>query len=112
LREPGEAGLNIARNEPKLSLILLDVVMPGLDGYAVLAALRESVLTSDIPVVLLTSLADASDEERGFELGASDYISKPIKTDNFSSHVCRSQIEVAAHATPACCQRTAASRYN
>jgi PAS domain S-box-containing protein len=94
----GEAGLNIARNEPKLSLILLDVVMPGLDGYAVLAALRESVLTSDIPVVLLTSLADASDEERGFELGASDYISKPIKPTILLARV-RSQIEVAAHAT-------------
>ena len=74
----GEAGLRIAHGEPTPDLILLDVMMPGMDGYAVLAQLRETPATRDIPVIFLTALADAGDEERGLQLGAADYITKPI----------------------------------
>ena len=74
----GEGGLRVAHSEPTPDLILLDVMMPGMDGYAVLAKLRESSATRDIPVVFLTALADAGDEERGLQLGAADYITKPI----------------------------------
>ena len=74
----GEAGLRIAHGEPTPDLILLDVMMPGMDGYAVLAKLREAPATNDIPVIFLTALADAGDEERGLQLGAADYITKPI----------------------------------
>ena len=74
----GEAGLRVANLVPRPDLILLDVIMPGLDGYGVLAALRDSTVTRDIPVVFLTSLTDAGDEERGLQLGAADYITKPI----------------------------------
>ncbi|OYT98747.1 MAG: two-component system response regulator [Burkholderiales bacterium PBB1] len=75
----GETGLRVALGTPKPDLILLDVMMPGLDGYAVLAKLRANPVTRDIPVVFLTALADATDEERGFTHGASDYITKPLK---------------------------------
>ena len=75
----GQKGLAIATRSPPPDLILLDVVMPGLDGYAVLARLREGATTRDIPVVFLTSLTDPGDEERGPLLGAVDYIAKPIK---------------------------------
>jgi putative two-component system response regulator len=74
----GEDGLRIAMGQPKADLILLDVMMPGLDGYAVLERLRENPQTRDIPVVFLTAMALAKDEERGLAAGASDYITKPI----------------------------------
>lgn len=60
-------------------LILLDVMMPDIDGYEVLKRLRENIATRDIPVIFVTALSDASDEEKGLELGAADYITKPLK---------------------------------
>jgi len=75
----GPACLRIANAHPQPDLILLDVMMPGMDGYAVLAQLREQAVTQDIPVVFLTALAAPEDEERGLLLGAADYIPKPIK---------------------------------
>lgn len=73
----GPQGLRLANLEPRPDLILLDVMMPSMDGYAVLAQLRASELTRDIPVIFLTALAEAEDIERGLKLGAADYITKP-----------------------------------
>jgi putative two-component system response regulator len=75
----GEICLRVANSLPRPDLILLDVMMPGMDGYAVLAQLRDNPTTRDIPVIFLTALVDAGDEERGLTLGAVDYITKPIK---------------------------------
>lgn len=75
----GEAGLRLANRAPGPDLILLDVMMPGMDGYTVLARLREAPATRDIPVVFLTALSTPGDEERGLQLGAADYIAKPIQ---------------------------------
>jgi putative two-component system response regulator len=75
----GPACLRIASAEPRPDLILLDVMMPAMDGYAVMAQLHQQAVTRDIPVIFLTALAAPEDEERGLLLGASDYISKPIK---------------------------------
>ena len=61
----------------KPDIILLDIVMPQMDGYEVLAALREAGETREIPVIFITSLDQESDEEKGLRLGAVDYISKP-----------------------------------
>ncbi|MCL1863409.1 MAG: diguanylate cyclase [Defluviitaleaceae bacterium] len=61
----------------KPDIILLDIVMPQMDGYEVLTALREAGETRDIPVIFITSLDQESDEEKGLRLGAVDYISKP-----------------------------------
>ena len=72
----GAEGLRVAGGDPKPDLILLDVSMPSMDGYEVLARLRENALTRDIPIIFLTARADATDEERGLELGAADYIAK------------------------------------
>ena len=74
----GEAGLRVANQQPKPDLILLDVMMPGMDGYTVLARLRDNPITCDIPVVFLTAMSASGDEERGLLLGAADYITKPI----------------------------------
>jgi len=75
----GRLALRYAEQEPQPDLILLDVMMPGMDGYEVLGCLREAPKTRDIPVIFLTALDDARDEERGLESGAADYIAKPVK---------------------------------
>ena len=88
----GESALRVAASQPKPDLVLLDVMMPGMDGYAVLARLRENPETCDIPVMFLTALAEADDEERGLHLGAADYITKPIKPAVVLARV-RSQLQ-------------------
>ena len=59
-------------------LILLDVVMPGMNGFDVIKKLKESDETKDIPVIFASGATDNSDERRGLELGAIDYIRKPF----------------------------------
>lgn len=73
----GEDALEAAR-EDLPDLVLLDVMMPEMDGYQICRALKADPLTVDIPVIFLTGLSGNSDETRGLELGAVDYISKPI----------------------------------
>ena len=75
----GERALEIARAKPAPDLVLLDVMMPGMDGYEVCRRLKERDETRDIPVVFLTALDQDENEEYGLGLGAADYISKPIK---------------------------------
>lgn len=67
-----------AAKEGGFSLILLDVIMPDMDGFTVLRELKATELTKHIPVILLTSLADVQYEERGLLLGAVDYVAKPV----------------------------------
>ncbi len=75
----GEKALEIASNPAALpDLILLDVMMPGMDGYEVCRELKTSALAYKIPVIFITALNEAHDESRGFEAGAVDYITKPI----------------------------------
>ncbi len=74
----GERGLRVASSKPCPDLILLDVMMPGMNGYQVLQALQADALTANIPVIFLTALSSPGEEERGLNLGAADYISKPI----------------------------------
>lgn len=73
-----EAGLHQAK-VGNFSLVLLDVIMPGMDGFDLLRKLQEEVVTKHIPVILITSLRDAEYEERGLVLGAVDYITKPYQ---------------------------------
>jgi putative two-component system response regulator len=87
----GRAALRYAAQEPHPALVLLDVMMPEMDGYEVLAQLRQIPATRDIPVIFLTALDNARDEERGFQHGAADYIAKPIKPDVVLARV-RSQL--------------------
>ena len=74
----GEAGLEKARQESRPDLILLDVEMPGIDGFEVCRRLKQDPVTLNIPVIFLTSLANVEHERRGLALGAADYIAKPI----------------------------------
>ncbi len=89
----GPAALHLARVSPQPDLILLDVMMPGMDGYQVIERLRADPATRHIPVICVTALDDTAEEERGLRLGAADYITKPLKPRVVLARV-RSQIEL------------------
>lgn len=74
----GEKALRIAQSDNPPDLILLDVMMPDMDGYEVCRRLKENPGTRDIPVIFLTAKSAVDDERMGFELGACDYIAKPV----------------------------------
>lgn len=75
----GEQALNAARGPNLPDLILLDIMMPGLDGYEVCKRLKADSRTAHIPVIFVTALEASDDEAKGFEVGAVDYIIKPFK---------------------------------
>ncbi len=77
IAQTAEDGLRLAGIE-NFSLILLDVVMPGMDGFTLLKKLQEEIITQNVPVILITGLSDAANEQRGLILGAVDYITKPF----------------------------------
>ncbi|HMR03335.1 MAG TPA: two-component system response regulator, partial [Candidatus Competibacter phosphatis] len=74
----GERALAIAAGQPRPDLILLDIMMPGMNGYEVCERLKIDPHTADIPVIFLTAKVQVEDEEFGLRLGAVDYITKPI----------------------------------
>ena len=74
----GDKALKMAVAEPRPDLILLDVMMPGMDGYEVCRRLKADEQTQRIPIIFVTAKTEVEDETLGFELGAMDYISKPF----------------------------------
>jgi phosphoserine phosphatase RsbU/P len=74
----GAKALELANQEPAPDLILLDVMMPEMNGYEVCSRLKAAERTRDIPVIFLTGQTESADETRGFEVGAVDYIHKPF----------------------------------
>jgi putative two-component system response regulator len=93
----GERALQLARAEPRPDIILLDIMMPGLSGYDVIRALKADSHTRHIPVIFLTAMSAADDERLGLELGAADYITKPISPPIVLARV-RTQLENKAAA--------------
>jgi CheY-like chemotaxis protein len=77
--EDGPAALEMLKNEPLPELILLDVMMPGLNGWQVFEALRKTPEWERIPVIMLTALAQRSDVERAVQLGVDGYLTKPFE---------------------------------
>ena len=75
----GQKGLDLARLHPLPDLILLDVKLPDFQGYDICAALKQDALTAEIPVIFLSSNSDDVNIAHGFELGAVDYVTKPVK---------------------------------
>ena len=74
----GEEALAKASAAPRPELILLDILLPDIGGYEVCSRLKRDAATRGIPVIFLTVKSDVDDEVRGFDLGAVDYITKPI----------------------------------
>ncbi len=81
----GDKALQLAAKRPQPDIILLDVMMPGLDGYEVCRRLKADSRTSGIPVIFITAMREEQDEAKGLTLGAVDYIAK-----TFSSGSCES----------------------
>ncbi len=93
----GQAGLQMAVSDKRPDLILLDVLMPDMDGYEVLDHLSRDTRTADIPVIFLTALSSVEEEQRGLDLGATDYVAKPISPPILLSRV-RLHLERSANA--------------
>jgi putative two-component system response regulator len=95
LASSGTKALELARRSQP-DLILLDVMMPQMDGYEVCRRLKEDPLTKRIPVLFLTAMSRPEDEARGFELGAADFIQKPISPTIVQARV-RTQLQIKAY---------------
>jgi putative two-component system response regulator len=89
----GRRAIEVAETQPVPDLILLDVMMPDMDGYATLAELRSNPATADIPVIFVTAMDATEDEEYGLSLGAVDYITKPVRPAIVLARV-RAQLEL------------------
>ncbi len=77
----GQRALSVATTKPYPELILLDVIMPDMNGFAVLSKLKENPITRHIPVIFVTAMGTFKDEANGLDLGVVDYISKPIQVE-------------------------------
>ena len=93
----GQRALAITALDPRPDLILLDIMMPDIDGYEVCRRLQVNPRTQHIPVIFLTARSDEADEQRGLDLGAVDYITKPISAAILLARV-RTQLTVKAAA--------------
>lgn len=91
----GEMGLQVAARTPP-DLVLLDIMMPGLDGYEVCRRLRQMPETADVPIMFLSSLEEVQDKTRGFEAGANDYLTKPFEMLEVKARV-RSLLKAKAY---------------
>ena len=90
----GQAALDaIAQQKP--DLVLLDLMMPGIDGFEVIRRLRADEKTKDLPIIILSALNSEQDISKGFQLGANDFINKPIIMEKLLSSV-TTQINLAA----------------
>ncbi len=89
----GTRALAVANSEPRPDLVLLDVMMPEMDGYEVIRQLKAQESTRDIPVVFITAMTAAADEEKGLALGAVDYITKPFSPPIVQARV-KAQLEL------------------
>jgi sigma-B regulation protein RsbU (phosphoserine phosphatase) len=83
----GQRALQLAASDPNPDIILLDVMMPEMDGYEVCAKLKADLKTREIPIIFVTAMSDTQDETKGLELGAVDYITKPISPPVVSARV-------------------------
>ena len=104
----GEKALELARRRPSPNLILLDIKMPGMDGYSVLSHLKSDPATADVPVIFVTALAETADEARGLKLGVADYITKPIDPDLLRRRVA-TQLELQGYRNSAALRLGASS---
>ena len=88
----GRSAIRIAKKQMP-DVILLDILMPEMDGYEVLSELKNDEETRNIPVIFITGLINPEDEKKGLEMGAADYISKPFNAENVRKKV-RNQIQI------------------
>jgi CheY-like chemotaxis protein len=83
--ENGRDGLEMLRQHPEVDLVLMDIMMPEMDGYETMQAVRQMPEYRDLPIISLTAKAMKGDREKSIASGASDYITKPVDTDQLLS---------------------------
>ena len=79
--EDGGSGIKLLSRQPDVAAVLVDIMMPGMDGYETMRRIRGTEKLRDLPVIAVTAKAMQEDRERCFEAGASDYLSKPVDKD-------------------------------
>jgi two-component system chemotaxis sensor kinase CheA len=83
--ENGRQGIKVLQESPDINLILMDIMMPEMDGYEAISAIRQIPQYEDLPIIALTAKAMKNDREKCIEAGASDYISKPVHLEQLFS---------------------------
>jgi len=81
----GQAAIDLLKSTPDVSLVLMDIMMPEMDGYETLRRIRNEPPWRLLPIIALTAKAMKGDREKSIEAGASDYITKPVDTDQLLS---------------------------
>ncbi len=97
LANSGEKGIHLAQAQDPPDLILLDIMMPGLSGYDVCRTLKDDPATAHIPIIFLTAMTATEDETKGLEMGAVDFITKPVNPPTLLARV-STQLQVKAAA--------------
>ena len=97
--ENGEEGIDLLQRHPEIDLVLMDIMMPGMDGYETMRAIRSEEGFKQLPIISLTAKAMKGDREKCIEAGASDYVSKPVDLDQLLA-VLRVQLERSTHQHP------------
>ena len=83
--ENGKAGIETLRTTPDIDIVLMDIMMPGMDGYEAIRAIRALEPFKALPIIALTAKAMKGDREKCIEAGASDYIAKPVNAEQLLS---------------------------
>ncbi|HEY4610949.1 MAG TPA: response regulator, partial [Ilumatobacteraceae bacterium] len=81
IAENGQDGIDVLMTEPGIELVLMDIMMPGMDGYSTMEVIRRQDGFADLPIVALTAKAMVGDREKAIRAGASDYVTKPVAID-------------------------------
>ena len=92
----GKRALTLLEKHPLPDLILLDIMMPGMNGYEVCRQIKNNPVTRNIPVIFVTAMTDDQDESKGLALGAVDYVQKPFKPGLLKARI-RNHLELKAH---------------
>jgi len=83
--ENGKDGIELLHQHPEVDLVLMDIMMPGMDGYETMRVIRSEESFKQLPIISLTAKAMMGDREKSIASGASDYITKPVDTDQLLS---------------------------
>ena len=86
--ENGKEGIGVLQNTPGIDVVLVDIMMPGMDGYGTIQVIRKLDKFKSLPIIAVTAKAMKGDREKCLEAGASDYISKPVDTEQLLSRLC------------------------